>query len=162
MRKQSLFERSCLSNVIDRMWLQVFTSLSLFLKSKTVLNNQIFKNKSCTCPALFTGSRCDIRISYCSSSPCLNGGTCLDTQFGFLCTCPIGYQGILCTNLINVSFNFKKSILKKPHKINNLKFKNERIVPRIHVLTEALAWMDWILTHVSVQAHILGQLVKFT
>jgi len=83
----------------------------------------LFLNKSCTCPPLFTGSRCDIRISYCSSSPCLNGGTCLDTQFGFVCTCPIGYEGILCTNLINVSF--KKCFLGLSKNFNsNFQSKN--------------------------------------
>ena len=33
----------------------------------------------------------------CISSPCLNGGTCVNVLFdGFRCTCAIGFSGKLC------------------------------------------------------------------
>ena len=32
----------------------------------------------------------------CSSSPCQNGGTCVNRYNGFLCTCSAGYSGLTC------------------------------------------------------------------
>src|SRR5271163_661933 len=32
----------------------------------------------------------------CASSPCLNGGTCLQTGGLYLCNCTTGYQGFQC------------------------------------------------------------------
>lgn len=33
---------------------------------------------------------------WCSSSPCKNGGTCVDISNGFTCICPAGKSGTLC------------------------------------------------------------------
>ena len=64
---------------------------------------------------MFTGSRCDIRVSYCASGPCLNGASCIDTQFGFVCTCASGYTGTNCATLINVSLLlFNVSLRSRP------------------------------------------------
>ena len=35
-------------------------------------------------------------LSECASSPCQNGGTCIDQVNAFTCTCSIQYQGSLC------------------------------------------------------------------
>jgi hypothetical protein len=43
----------------------------------------------------------------------MNGATCIDTQFGFVCTCPFGYTGQNCGNIINVNFERFKKIKKK-------------------------------------------------
>jgi hypothetical protein len=33
----------------------------------------------------------------CLPNPCRNGGTCQSTNVGgFMCLCPVGYQGICC------------------------------------------------------------------
>lgn len=32
----------------------------------------------------------------CSSFPCLNGATCIETGSSFTCRCPFGYKGALC------------------------------------------------------------------
>jgi Notch-like protein len=36
------------------------------------------------------------RCGTCDSSPCANGGTCVDVVNGFACTCVTGYIGIMC------------------------------------------------------------------
>jgi Notch-like protein len=32
----------------------------------------------------------------CYSGPCMNSGTCVSSQFGYLCNCPPGYMGLRC------------------------------------------------------------------
>lgn len=33
---------------------------------------------------------------YCASSPCLNGGQCMLTEYSFVCNCPAGFEGKNC------------------------------------------------------------------
>ena len=35
-------------------------------------------------------------IDECASDPCQNGGTCTDGINGYLCTCPAGFEGVIC------------------------------------------------------------------
>ena len=35
-------------------------------------------------------------IPACESAPCLNGGSCTDTDTGFTCTCTKGWRGNTC------------------------------------------------------------------
>ena len=35
-------------------------------------------------------------VDECASSPCLNGGTCLDQQNHYICNCINGYSGTNC------------------------------------------------------------------
>ena len=35
-------------------------------------------------------------IDECESSPCLNGGTCMDEVNGYNCTCILGWEGDMC------------------------------------------------------------------
>jgi hypothetical protein len=80
----------------------------------------------CLCPPTYTGQQCEIPISVlstttpiapmttstgiftttsistggpssCSSSPCLNGGTCYNTGNGFVCLCTPQYSGLTCS-----------------------------------------------------------------
>jgi Notch-like protein len=49
-----------------------------------------------TCPPSRTGTNCQLE-SPCVSSPCQNGGTCIDTRAAtYTCSCWGGYTGTLC------------------------------------------------------------------
>ena len=40
-----------------------------------------------------------MEINECLQHPCLNGGTCIDTEDGFKCDCKNGYTGNICNLL---------------------------------------------------------------
>ncbi|KAG8013459.1 Protein jagged-2, partial [Nibea albiflora] len=58
-------------------------------------------NFSCSCEAGFTGTYCHENINDCTSSPCKNGGTCIDGINSFQCFCPDGWEGSLCDVDVN-------------------------------------------------------------
>ena len=37
-----------------------------------------------------------VEIDECESSPCVNGGQCVDTINSYMCTCQAGYEGAQC------------------------------------------------------------------
>uniref|UniRef100_A0A3B4ZWR4 Protein jagged-2-like n=1 Tax=Stegastes partitus TaxID=144197 RepID=A0A3B4ZWR4_9TELE len=58
-------------------------------------------NFSCSCEPGFTGTYCHENINDCASSPCKNGGTCIDGINSFKCFCPDGWNGSLCDVDVN-------------------------------------------------------------
>ncbi|XP_030628483.1 protein jagged-2-like [Chanos chanos] len=58
-------------------------------------------NFSCDCQPGFTGTYCHENINDCVSSPCMNGGTCVDGVNSFYCLCPDGWDGPLCEHNVN-------------------------------------------------------------
>ncbi|XP_032382115.1 protein jagged-2 isoform X1 [Etheostoma spectabile] len=58
-------------------------------------------NFSCSCEPGFTGTYCHENINDCASSPCKNGGTCIDGINSFQCFCPDGWEGSLCDADVN-------------------------------------------------------------
>jgi len=44
----------------------------------------------------FSGPRCNVDIDECASSPCNNGGTCINEVNGCRCVCPEGYHHPHC------------------------------------------------------------------
>jgi len=49
----------------------------------------------------YSGNNCQINILECSSSPCHNGGTCIDGIDSFSCICLHGVIGIHCETNLN-------------------------------------------------------------
>jgi len=60
------------------------------LNNGTCIINAEDKRESCLCSSAFSGDRCQINIDECSSSPCRNGGQCIDGLGEFICSCPEG------------------------------------------------------------------------
>lgn len=64
------------------------------------------------CPSQWKGVRCETSTQPpCASSPCVNGGTCVNTKngnstgsgttAGYVCHCPIGFSGPTCHQISN-------------------------------------------------------------
>nr|CAH7753365.1 unnamed protein product [Callosobruchus chinensis] len=51
---------------------------------------------SCNCFQNYIGTNCEIRINYCDSNPCYNGGTCSNEDKGFKCKCRYRFRGKYC------------------------------------------------------------------
>ncbi|XP_069118593.1 protein jagged-1b-like isoform X2 [Argopecten irradians] len=51
---------------------------------------------TCACDLGFTGTYCHENINDCLSSPCQNGGTCIDMVSSYQCICKEGWEGALC------------------------------------------------------------------
>lgn len=47
----------------------------------------------CTCQPGWTGIKCNSKLGFCSSEPCLNFGRCVDDKDGFHCVCYPGFEG---------------------------------------------------------------------
>ncbi|XP_060727662.1 protein jagged-2 isoform X1 [Tachysurus vachellii] len=58
-------------------------------------------NFTCACLPGFTGTYCHENVNDCASSPCVNGGTCLDGINTFSCVCRDGWEGQLCDQEVN-------------------------------------------------------------
>jgi hypothetical protein len=49
---------------------------------------------------------CEIQVNLCDSSPCLNGGTCVQTNStSWICQCMCGFTGTRCESVVNECLN---------------------------------------------------------
>ena len=79
------------------------------------LFNPVNSHYECNCIDFITGTACSSDTRPCSSSPCLNGGSCTDfsssqTQLNistteYICSCTYLYYGDNCENKINICQN---------------------------------------------------------
>lgn len=69
----------------------------------------------CGCVDGFVGERCEMDTNECSSTPCNNGGRCVDLVNRFICECASGYEGTVSSH---------KSLVLRTH--NNFLVYNER------------------------------------
>jgi hypothetical protein len=63
---------------------------------------------SCQCFNNFNGISCQFDSRSCSYYPCLNNGTCLNSNLNsteFVCQCKLNYYGVFCENKIDLCQN---------------------------------------------------------
>jgi hypothetical protein len=60
---------------------------------------------NCSCAPGYTGLQCQTDIDECVSSPCQNGGTCMDGVNGYTCTCVADYHGTHCESIYAISMD---------------------------------------------------------
>lgn len=73
-----------------------YTPVCSFVECQNGGTCELNRPNICTCPVRFTGEFCETAFSECGSNPCLNGGQCEETDFGYECRCPIGSTGTHC------------------------------------------------------------------
>lgn len=56
---------------------------------------------TCSCPAGFNGTDCEIPADDCLKSPCINGGTCVPKGGYNICSCLPGFSGLQCETVID-------------------------------------------------------------
>ncbi|XP_076273096.1 sushi, von Willebrand factor type A, EGF and pentraxin domain-containing protein 1-like isoform X1 [Rhynchophorus ferrugineus] len=61
----------------------------------------------CLCPDGYTGQKCDEIIDYCTSKPCLNGGTCTNEETTYSCSCSKLFYGPECQYIRDVKYMLK-------------------------------------------------------
>ncbi len=57
------------------------------------MNLSIVYIKSCTCKPGYTGQYCERNVDECLSSPCKNGGICVDGINSYTCRCLSNFTG---------------------------------------------------------------------
>ena len=72
------------------------------------LLNTTNQKYSCQCFTHFNGISCQFDTRPCSKYPCLNNGTCLNTNLNtseFKCQCQLNYFGLNCETKIDLCKN---------------------------------------------------------
>ncbi|KAM8842791.1 protein jagged-1-like isoform 2-T2 [Synchiropus picturatus] len=95
---QCLCDRNWGGHLCDRD-LNLCASLRPCLNGATCSNTGPDKFQ-CSCPAGFSGERCERDERACRSTPCLHGGSCVETPEGFRCLCPTGWTGTTCSSSV--------------------------------------------------------------
>lgn len=56
---------------------------------------------TCNCTEGWTGIYCQSDIDECESSPCQNGGICINKLASYDCACPTGFTGNNCEQVLH-------------------------------------------------------------
>uniref|UniRef100_A0A3P8V4B2 EGF-like domain-containing protein n=1 Tax=Cynoglossus semilaevis TaxID=244447 RepID=A0A3P8V4B2_CYNSE len=57
---------------------------------------------TCMCDTGVNGPPCEKKKGACQPNPCRNGGLCEESPEGFLCHCPVRFQGLDCDSRVDV------------------------------------------------------------
>lgn len=66
------------------------------IKKSGCVNGYCINGNECRCNKDWSGSLCDTDLNQCRSSPCKNGGTCINSPNTYACKCLPGYIGKNC------------------------------------------------------------------
>ena len=74
------------------------------MNNATCVNDPSPGSYSCSCLDGFTESHCEMDISECLPTPCLNGATCIDDINQYDCICADGYtsEDNNCNCFVNI------------------------------------------------------------
>ncbi len=59
-------------------------------------------NQDCSLNAAISGTANVIGVNECVSSPCMNGGTCIDYLDSYQCTCASGFTDVNCDLSVSI------------------------------------------------------------
>ncbi|KAL3289762.1 hypothetical protein HHI36_023157 [Cryptolaemus montrouzieri] len=75
------------------------------VNGKCILNTNSLEGYTCQCSGTYYGKNCDLTDGACASSPCQNGGTCMNHNVSYSCHCPPEYIGFNCDIIREVYFS---------------------------------------------------------
>ena len=95
-------------NILSNSQYDLSACLKNCSKNGICLFDSAIQKYSCQCFNNFNGISCQFDSRSCSYYPCLNNGTCLNSNLNstdFACQCKFNYYGVFCENKIDLCQN---------------------------------------------------------